>query len=101
MVLTSLMICTERRVAQGVFPDNFMNEYVVGLQFIYGAYDADGRVVNPVTLNAHGKVSANSCVTVNLSADEYLSQLFIAVDSYEPSINQMTVIITNRKTAEN
>ena len=62
------------------------------MQFAFGAYDSDGKLISSQELFNHGKVTGNNCSIVKFGPKDYLNALTIAVDFYVPSINQITII---------
>ena len=92
MQLTSILACVEKRASVAGQPDSFQNDYVVGLQLAFGAYDSAGQITSSQELFTHGKVTGNNCNIVKFGPKDYLNALTIKVDFFSPSINQLQLI---------
>ena len=92
MQLTSILACVEKRASVAGQPDSFQNEYVVGMQLAFGAYDSDGQITSSTELFNHGKVTGNKCTIVKFGPKDYLNAMTIKVDFFAPSINQIQLI---------
>lgn len=92
MQLASILACTELRNENKKY---YPNNYIVGVQFTYGTYDADGKLSNSVPFYVHGKTSGE-CKIVMFMPEEYLKNIEIAVDDSAKTINRFIITKMSR-----